>query len=260
MQRELLSSMPALVFLILFVFAMSCLTSVLFFFIKKFFPRSFHQQKDTFLFVLINAIGVNYAVLLGFVVITLWTAFDNLKKVTATEANYLSLMTVDCSTFPPPIRDDLLNLIGHYIHNVIDDEWETMKQGKQSQKAFSSYSQLIKHFQAYTPQTETEKAFYNRFIKNLHDAYENRRLRIASLSSSLIPSLLFILIFDAFLILILLSLIGNKNYEVHFFLTLTLGWILFFNIGLVLLFEYPFSASLVSYEPFTEGFLARFNN
>ncbi len=258
MQRELLSWMPAWAFLIFFVLAMSCLTSIVFVSMKFFFPRTLHAQPNTFLYVLIQVVGINYAVLLGFVVITLWNTFDSIKKVTATEANHLSLMTVDSSMFPPPVQNDIVNAIGEYIQDVVHDEWETMKWGQQSQQAFESYSRLIKRIQDYTPQTEVEKSFYSRFIDDLRDAYKNRRLRIMSLSSSLLPSLLFILIFDAVLILVLVSLIDNKKYHVHFFLTLTLGWILFFNIGLVIVFEYPFSTSIVSSEPFLEGFLAQF--
>jgi len=258
MQRELLNWMPAWVFLILFILVMSCLTSIVFSLIKKFFPRTLHAQQNTFLYALMQVVGINYSVLLGFIVITLWNTFDDIKKVTDTEANYLSLMTVDSSMFPPPVQNDILNAIGEYIQDVVHDEWETMKWGRQSQQAFNSYSRLIKRTQAYAPQTEAEKSFYKHFVEDLRDAYKNRRLRIASLSSSLIPSLFSILIFNAVLILVLVSLTDNKKYHVHFFLTLSLGWILFFNIGLVLVFEYPFSTSLVSNEVFSEGFLARF--
>lgn len=258
MERDLLILMPPEAFLVFFVLIMLGLTSVIFISINKFFPHTFHGQRNTFLHVLIQVVGLNYVFLIGFTILTLWNAFDHVKKVTALEANHLSLMLIESSLFPLPIHEKLSNAIGQYIQDVIHDEWKTMKRGQQSEKAFNSYSLLIKAIEAYTPQTSLENTFYKDFVKNLNEAYGNRRLRITILTNFLIPPLFTILILNVFLIVCLISLIENKKYYVHFLLTLAVSAILFLNIGLALLFKYPFSAGLVSSEPFTEGFLARF--
>jgi hypothetical protein len=258
MQYELLNTLPPWGFLILFTFFMALISTTLFLVIKHFFPAAIHNQTNDFLFPFMQVIGVGYAFLLGFIVISLWQSYDQMKKVTIEEANYLSLMTIDSLTLPPPTQDEIQKNIGQYIQNVINDEWITMKRGKQSESAFHSFLNLVAVVNAFTPQTEKEKIIYMSLVKNMDEAYKNRRTRINTLSSPLIPSLRFILIFNGLLLIVFISLLENKKKRVHLVFTLIASFVLFSNVGLALIFEHPFSGTLINHDPFSSGLLARY--
>jgi hypothetical protein len=55
-----------------------------------------------------------------------------------------------------------------------------------------------------------------------------------------------------------ITILENKKRNLHLFITIIATLVLFSNIGLVLLFEYPFSGNLISKDSFTGGFLARY--
>lgn len=258
MQHVLLNTLPPWAFLSLFVVLMSCISLIIFVSIKRFFPTTAHNQPNALLFSFIQLVGIGHAFLLGFVVLNLWQAYDQANKVTAEEANYLALMTLSSFALPPSMQNSIQQNIGQYIQDVIHDEWETMKKGKQSERAFNSFIKLILLTQSFTPQTEKEKIFFNQFISNMDQAYKNRRIRITALKSSLLPSLRFILIFNGILMIFLISLLENKKTKFHVFFVIIANFAFFSNIGLALLFEHPFSGNLISSDYFSTGLLARY--
>jgi hypothetical protein len=70
-------------------------------------------------------VGVVYAVVLGFVVITVWQRFADAETAVTNEAAALVAVFRDSQTFPQPFRDEVQAALRRYATTVPASEWPT---------------------------------------------------------------------------------------------------------------------------------------
>ena len=257
--KALINWLPIWLFIILITILLMSLSAIIFWLVRKFFPHLIKHQSSDILSILIGVISTNYGFLVGFVIIILWQSYNQATLVVYNEANYLSLILYDCAAFPMEIKTEITETVGKYIHILINEEWDLMKWGRVSDDARLALGKIFTIIQSYTPNTETEKAFYSEAISNLNSVLENRRLRIEKVESALPDTLRFILIFGVLIVAFFVSLLETKYQRVHLFVTLVVTAIMSFNVGLALTLDYPFSGYIsVANEPYTRGILAQY--
>ncbi|OCH98001.1 hypothetical protein A8135_01905 [Legionella jamestowniensis] len=209
---------------------------------------------------ILSIMGSGYGVFLGFVIITLWNHYLYVQKNVYKEADDLSVVVRNLNVFPEKERLPMENSLKQYVHLIRTDEWKMMREGKESDKAWSAMHAMLLAFQNYTPKTAKEALFYRQNMNHLDSFLKERRDRLISIHSILNNELRTALILGAIVIVFLSSLLkahegGTMRMLANFCLALVIG----FNLTLAFSFDYPLSGSIsVSNEPFFEGVLKNF--
>src|SRR5471030_2568278 len=93
---------------------------------------------------LLSVVGTLYAVLLGFVIVDTMQHVQDVRGLVSMEASGLANIFL-CSEGLPVAKSTAIRKLCHeYAEEVIDDEWQTLRQGKYSQKTFHSVFKIWK--------------------------------------------------------------------------------------------------------------------
>jgi len=255
----LLNHLDAGEFILLLIIIILAIALLISFFSNKYLSSFISKENNTFVGFFLTSISTNYGFVLGFIIVTLWQELYEVKTFIMQEAEYLSLLMYNMSSFPSSVQGDLVEGIGHYIKVLLQDEWPAMKFGKASEQGFKALSNLFYIIQSYTPETKGEVAFYTQFVNNLNNIVEYRTKRLEFLNSSLIDVIRFMLGFGVLIILFLASLLKCGTPMLKTIAIVLISSVLSFNLGLALLLDFPLAGSISAKPtPFTKGILERF--
>lgn len=219
--------------------------------VRHFIPhgklKSHHDVADPIL----GALGTIYAVLLAFVVVTVWQGFDRTNQNVLREVNYLADLYRDAEAFSPEFKDKAQAKLREYRQAVVDDEWATMSRGKMSWKAEKLVREIWALYIVYLPRNATEQSFFDLSVQDLQSLRELRRERIMDSKTGMNNLLWFLLIVGALSTLSFTFLFGAENLQAQIvmvgILSVTISLILFAIIEM----NYPFTGGIVvSPEPF----------
>src|SRR5262249_38523171 len=82
-----------------------------------------------------QVVGKIYAVLLAFVVITVWQHHNGITDTVEDEASNLLELGRDAQQYPEAVARPLLDALRAYAEAVVDDEWDAMRRGGESPRA-----------------------------------------------------------------------------------------------------------------------------
>jgi hypothetical protein len=256
--RYLINHLSAGEFIFLFVICVALLATAVFFLVRRFFPFLITAENTKFVGLFLVPLAANYALVVGFVIVTLWRELEQVDTFVTQESEFLSTMVYSARAFPAKIQHDLMLGIEEYVHALIDYEWPAMRQGYPSQVAEAALSHLYQLIQAYSPDTKVETTFYNQFVTNLNSVAQYRGRRLEYLHTTLVDVIRYLFLCGIILIVFLMSAIKVKNKKLHLMAILFVSAIFSFNLGLALVFDYPLAGSIaISSEPFTNGVLKR---
>lgn len=199
---------------------------------------------------IIGVLGAIYAVLLAFVVVVVWNQFEDAKSTVEKEANQLHDLARIAQGFSDPARQRMLEGLRAYTQIVVDDEWNTMSEGKASQKAQAAMEDLWKIYREIDPQTNRENALYGESLDRLSDVSDSRRLRIYA-SSDDIPLVIQVILWGGGLITIAFTyFFGVKSIRSQALMTMALSGEVAFILFLIVALDNPFHGYLrVTPEP-----------
>ena len=206
----------------------------------------------------LGILGSGYGVFLGFVIITLWNHYLNVKKIVYREADALSVIVRDLEVFPSRDIQPLKNSLVEYLHVTRTDEWQQMKEGKNSEQTWNAVYKMYRSFQDYMPQNAKENIYYRQVITSLDSLLKDRRDRLIAAQSILNDELRTALILGAVIIIFLSSFLKANEGSIRIFANFCLAVVIGFNLTLALTFDYPFSGSIsVSNASFYQGVLSK---
>ncbi|HYJ45144.1 MAG TPA: DUF4239 domain-containing protein [Pyrinomonadaceae bacterium] len=198
----------------------------------------------------IGVLGAIYAVLLAFVVVVVWNQFEDAKSTVEKEANQLQDMARIAQGFSGPVEQHMLDGLKAYAQSVVDDEWNTMSDGKSSPKAQAALEDLWRIYREVEPATNRENALYGESLDRLSDVSDSRRLRIFA-SKDDIPLVIQILLWaGAFITIAFTYFFGVKSIRSQALMTMALSGEVAFILFLIVALDNPFHGYLrVSPEP-----------
>jgi hypothetical protein len=258
-QRLFINSFSSWVCLFFVVTIFAGFSMIFFVVIEKYVPHWVDANNETLLSTAAKIISANYGVLLGFVVVILWQAFNVAEKVTQKEATALALITYESAHLPNPIQGAILADVKLYVQAVTRKEWPQMAQGTVPTKGQEILAGIFLVLKKYDPQTELHKTLRDQILRNLHHVIEQRKERLDAVQSVLTEPLRIILVIGFFIVSFFISLLSNENQKIHRLSVLLVGMVIAFNLAIAINLDYPFSGSLsVTSEPYTQGILAQF--
>jgi hypothetical protein len=189
---------------------------------------------------IIGVLGAIYAVLLAFVVVAVWEQYGEAKATLAAEANQLNDLSRMAQGFPAPLQQRVLEGLRVYGQSVIDDEWQTMANGKASPKTQAAIDNLWQLYREVDPQTNRENALYEESLDRFNQLSDNRRLRIFA-SADDMPAVIRILLWGGGLVMIAFTyFFGVMSIKSQALMTAALAGEIAFILFLIVALDNPF--------------------
>lgn len=191
-----------------------------------------HNEVSGFVYAVI---GVIYAVILGFVVISVWEQYQNAETNARMEADAVGDLYRLAGGLPDPSRQQIQDAVVGYANAVVDEEWAAMHDGTApSQQAADQTNALWSaHYEVEVASTEDE-ALYGAALQEMDELSEHRRERLEDASSGMLAIMWWVMIGGGLLTVLFPCLFGVENGLVHALIIGTLAA----SIGLMLFVVY----------------------
>jgi len=193
---------------------------------------------------LLGALGAVYAVLLAFMVVTVWERFEKSESNAQMEANFIADLYRDAEAFSLSFRLNLNPLLRQYRNSIVEDEWKLMQKGQMSFEAERLISKIWALYVAYSPVGTTETVFFNESVRKLNLVRELRRQRLMDSKSGIHPLLWFVLGIGAVATISFTYLFGAENFKAQLIMGVILSAMIALIIFTILSLDYPFSGSV----------------
>jgi len=136
-----------------------------------------------------QVMGTIYAVLLAFVVITVWEQYSTVETVVEIESSKLLDLYRDAEQYPEPQRTQLRDQLRTYTELVVKQEWDTMGRGHGSKRAQAQFEKLWKVYKDLPVDNLREMAAQAETLRRMNELSENRQLRLLQARSRIPPIL-----------------------------------------------------------------------
>jgi hypothetical protein len=242
---------PAVVVLVAFVMLPAAAAVLAHMLIRRVVPQSRLLPHHDVAGFLVAVVGVLYAVVLGFVVVTSWAGFDAAQQNADVEAGYVADAFGFAQMLPEPRRGDMRRALAAYAIEVRDREWTTMRRGEQDPRARALLLQAIRALgESYDKQSSSLDEALNRettrqaVAASLRDVADSRRLRLIQAEKRLSPPLTLALLVGASMVLAFVFLFGVEDRILQFTMTALVAGCIGLLLGVVFEFSAPYSGAL----------------
>jgi len=188
---------------------------------------------------MLSVVGTLYAVLLGFVIVDAMEHMQDVRGLVSMEASGLANIYLSSQGLPEAKRDTIRALCVQYAHEVIDDEWFTLQEGKYSQKTFRTVFQIWKEITTYQPVTEGEQNIHQQLVSEICSMTQNHRIRVISSIKGVAPVMWFVLITGGVFTVIFTYFFGVADTRIQALMTMLVAVTLSLNVYLVYVFGNP---------------------
>ena len=173
---EIINSLPWVVSTLLIVALSSTVYGFLVVFIRNRVDSTLLKKNHDVAGFAFSVVGIVYSVLLGFIVVSAQTRYDELGQTLNQEASILADLYRDSVSFPDPTRDEIRSRILEYVHYVVEQEWELLSKGKITAEMQNKATNIWNVFYSFTPATEKERIWYSESINKLNE-FTSARLK-----------------------------------------------------------------------------------
>ncbi len=189
-------------------------------------------------------VGVIYAVLLAFIAIAVWEAFDKAESTVVQEANSVSDLYRSARGYPEALQRRIRDGMGEYVRVVIEGEWKPQSHGTVSERAWNSLEAVHKEMLDFEPRTPKEQVVHAEGLKLMDNVLDARRQRLYLGESGLQPVVWAVLLVGSALTIGFTFFFGSENFRAHMAMTgavaISIGLLLFLIVAL----DYPFRGTV----------------
>lgn len=197
--------------------------------------------------------GVVFAIIVGFVAISVLGVFDKAILTTANEANFAGNIYINSRAYPADFENKLRTAVEDYLNNVINVGWPAQQQGKDSLATMRSLENLYRLLIDYTPNSTAQQAIHTKNINAVSALFDAARGRTYINTHGLHSTVYWMIFFSTLIIFSFAWSFGAKSSRGHLILTAMLGISIGLAIFLIVAFDYPFRGEVsVGPESFQE--------
>jgi Protein of unknown function (DUF4239) len=198
-----------------------------------------------------QVMGTIYAVLLAFVIITVWQHHSAITTTLAEEAGNLLELRRDAGQYPDSVGRPLVDALQAYAAAVVDDEWEAMRHGGESARAEAAYENVWRLYRTLPVSDFRELAAQTETLRRMNGLAESRHLRLLHARTTIDPILWIALLAGAALTIGFSYLFGAKHLGFQILTTAIFAGTIALFICVIVVLDAPFTrAGSVSQEPF----------
>ena len=210
---------------------------------KKFHSPSLtkHHEVAGYMLAIVSTL---YAVLLGLIVVSAQTKYDQARLTAETEANCCSDLGNFSRGFPDEARDSIRGPLKAYYETVQAEDWEAVAQGEKEQ-SIPAYQALWKAIGAYQPDGNREVSCYQSVLSTMKSLADARRFRMLARKRFLSPIVWTVLIVGAVMTVFFTYFFWVESTAMQVTLTVFVALFISLNLLLVRLFDNPYRHELL---------------
>jgi Protein of unknown function (DUF4239) len=183
--------------------------------LNRIWPREQRHAHNDLIGWQLGILGTTYAVILGFMLYTVWTTFGAAELNVDLEANALRNIYRLSEGLPEPQRSRLVSLTRSYADAVIDQDWPNMAQDKIPELSHQINQDMWKTLMSVKTASPTEIVAEDHALSELSALTEHRRTRLLQ-SAYQLPTIFWcVLLVGALLTITSTSMFGSANAGLH---------------------------------------------
>jgi hypothetical protein len=189
--------------------------------------------------------GGAFGLLLGFLVVNLWSDLQAAQNAVQDEANDMVSLLLLAEALPPPAdRAELRAAIDRYAHLLVDDEWPAMGRHQHSVAADRALDEVWRAYLQLDPVLGNSSEVYRASLRHLGELQDARTRRITA-AENRVPAALWVVLIGGVIMMIAMAwLTGSDDFNTHLLTTLVLGISLASVLFLIRAFNNPFQGSV----------------
>jgi hypothetical protein len=195
---------------------------------------------------LVAIVGVLYAVVLGFMVVTVWSGFDQAQRNADAETASISDILYVSQALPPEVQKRVRELLGEYAHEVRDTEWEMLANDEEDLRARSLLTSAVHEVAgARFPLTDVKEAMRLETVRaaalqGFLELGGHRRQRIIDSGSRVQPMMYFAIAVGGLILLAFVFLFGVDSWPIQLEMTALIAAMIGLQIGIIFEMDRPF--------------------
>jgi Protein of unknown function (DUF4239) len=193
-------------------------------------------------------IGVIYAVLLGFAVITVWGKWAEAETNVGIEAGAAVTVFRLANVIEDEASSAVRTRMAEYLRAAITTDWPAMQLGKSSPEVTRALTSIYEALLKYEPKEARGAAVMAELLRQLDLLGEARRARIV-MAGGVVPGIVWLVLFGGAVVTISFTfLFATKNLRAQVIMTGGLALLIFSTLLVIVAIDHPFAGS-VSVEP-----------
>ena len=244
MSRWIVQNVPAWWLVLLAVVGLPALAVAIQWLIRRWVPSLAGGEHNDAVGFLGATVGVVYAIIVGFMVITLWENYVAAGDTVQNETVSLGDLVQFSGAFGPAAQKEIRQLVVQYGKSVTTMEWQAMAKGEASPAAQKDFDQLITAVQSLRVHDPAQQEVLGTMLTQLDEAGRERQQRL-ELSGPQIPSPMWLaVILTSVATLVFCLLFEVKSAWLRYFMVAAVATVISATLVLTLLLEYPFSGTI----------------
>ena len=205
---------------------------------RRFAPADLLREHNELTGFTFAAIGVIYAVLLGFVAIGVWERYASAEEATYREASDLTVVYRDAATLPESAK--LRRDVRAYTQAIITRGWPAMQSGSVSDVTETSAERIARDINKISPHNVREANLHEQMIDAMAGSLAARDLRVTEDATGLNGVMWVTVLLGGFITVGFTYLFGFKVSLMQTAMVGTLAFLIGLVIFLTMSLDYPF--------------------
>lgn len=208
--------------------------------VRRLVPQSDDLTHNDVAGPIIGTVGTILAVILSFLLVTVWQEYDGAAATVAQEASGIADLYHIGGYFPKPVSHRLRSTLIAYVNAVVKDEWPAMRDGRTSTAARGASLRALGIVANYQPQSAQQQALQQSALGVATNFVDARRDRLFDNQQG-IP--VFFWVGNIILASITIGfcfIFRVRRPAVHLVMTVALSTVIATIFVLIALFDYPF--------------------
>ncbi|MFL6351303.1 MAG: DUF4239 domain-containing protein [Bryobacteraceae bacterium] len=210
----------------------------------RFWPVEQRRPHNDLIGWQITVLGTTYAVIIGFMLYAVWTAFELADGNAEAEANCLVNVARSAQGLPDAERQEIENLAREYVDQMLTQEWPAMSRVSRTYESSSTVRKLWAAITKAETRNSSEQTSRDHAFTELSRMTEHRRMRQLQAMSNLPGILWAVLIAGAVVTIVSACLFGGADLKIHFIQVGALSMLLALTLVAIADINRPFQGSV----------------
>lgn len=185
-------------------------------------------------------LGVIYAVLLAFVVITVWEQFSEAEDALADEANIVTALVRNAEGIDSASGARLRSVLIAYIRAVVEQEWPALTEGDAEVSESPAYDRVWRTVLDIHPQSAREETWFGVLIAGMDRLDNARNARLLSADSAVPTAMWILLIIGGIITVLFACFFGAEHRRLHFAMVAALAATIAFTLFMIAAIDHPY--------------------
>ncbi len=212
--------------------------------LSRAWPTEMRRKHNDLIGWQISVLGTTYAVIVGFMLYAVWTAFQYAEVNAEVEANTLVSVARSAEGLPAGEREKIQNLASDYVNVMLTEEWPAMNRLTVSPKSHQIVEQLWTTVMNTQVHSTLEQIALDHTITDLRTMTDHRRTRDLEVNADLPGILWAILILGAIVTIVSACLFGGSDFRLQMAQVLMLSLLIASALVAIADINRPFQGSV----------------